>query len=339
MEEQKTRNEKLWKIIDPGVSYFKRNLGILIALLLMMAIVSCLSNNFLKGSNLLNILRQISTNTFLSFGMLFVILIGGIDLSVGSLVAFSGVMVAYGLGVWHLPLFLAVLISLVLSTLVGVFNGGIVSKTGIHPFVVTLATETIFRGVAMLIAKGAPIRITNKQFIKFGTSYLGPVAYPIIYAFIIMFICFVLLNRTKFGRHMYAIGGNRVAAKFAGINIDRTETMVYTISAFLAGLAGIVLASRMTAGVPAAGTGYELDAIAAVVLGGASFTGGVGTVGGTLIGAIIIGVIANGLNMLNVASFWQYIVKGIVILLAVLIDVLRKKRKTQLDVKKIKGED
>jgi ribose transport system permease protein len=322
------------RLIHAIKEYFRRNIGIIGGLLVMMAFVSLFSEHFLRGSNLLNILRQISTNLFLALGMTFVILIGGIDLSVGSLVAFSGVFAAYSLANWSWPLWLAFLAPVLLCTLVGAFNGTIITSTGIAPFVVTLSTQSIFRGFAMLLAGGAPIRITNQTFIRIGSSFLGPVAYPVFYSIFALFVCFVLLNHTKFGRYVYAIGGNKTAARYAGIHTPMTEISVYAISSFLAGFAGVILAGRMTAGVPATGDGYELDAIAAVVLGGASFTGGVGTVGGTFIGAIIIGVLNNGLNMLNVAAFWQYVAKGTVILLAVLLDVIRLKRKEKSAIKK-----
>ena len=292
-----------------------------------MAIVSLFSESFFTASNMWNILRQISTNALLAFGMTFVILIGGIDLSVGPLLAFSGVFAAYVMGNLGWPIWAAIAGSIILCSMVGMLNGVIVTKTGIAPFVVTLSVQQIFRGFAMLLANGAPIRIRDQGFINIGTTYIGPVAFPVIYMIIIMALCYVVLNKTQFGRHIYALGGNKTAARFAGIRTQRIEVMVYALSGFLAGIAGIVLAARMTAGVPATGDGYECDAIAAVVLGGASFTGGIGTIGGTLIGAIIIGVLNNGLNMLNVASFWQYVAKGVVILLAVMVDVLRKQSK------------
>lgn len=320
-------NEKNFtaKLGTSALDWLKRNLGILIGLAILMAVVSTFSKSFLTVSNIWNILRQISTNALLAFGMTFVILIGGIDLSVGPLLAFSGVAAAYMLSTLGWPIWVAILVSLLISTLVGIFNGVIVTTTGIAPFVVTLSVQQIFRGFAMLLAGGCPIRITNQSFIKIGTMYAGPVAFPIIYMVIIMIICVLVLNKTRFGRHIYAIGGNKTAARFAGIRTQQIEIVVYALSSFLAGLAGIVLSARMTAGVPATGEGYERDAIAAVVLGGASFTGGVGTISGTLIGAIVIGVINNGLNMLNVESFWQYVAKGVVILMAVMVDVLRKK--------------
>lgn len=309
------------------LAWFKQNIGILIGLAALMAIVSLFSESFFTASNMWNILRQISTNALLAFGMTFVILIGGIDLSVGPLLAFSGVFAAYVMGNLGWPIWAAIAGSIILCSMVGMLNGVIVTKTGIAPFVVTLSVQQIFRGFAMLLANGAPIRIRDQGFINIGTTYIGPVAFPVIYMIIIMALCYVVLNKTQFGRHIYALGGNKTAARFAGIRTQRIEVMVYALSGFLAGIAGIVLAARMTAGVPATGDGYECDAVAAVVLGGASFTGGIGTIGGTLIGAIIIGVLNNGLNMLNVASFWQYVAKGVVILLAVMVDVLRKQSK------------
>ena len=309
------------------LAWFKQNIGILIGLAALMAIVSLFSESFFTASNMWNILRQISTNALLAFGMTFVILIGGIDLSVGPLLAFSGVFAAYVMGNLGWPIWAAIAGSIILCSMVGMLNGVIVTKTGIAPFVVTLSVQQIFRGFAMLLANGAPIRIRDQGFINIGTTYIGPVAFPVIYMIIIMALCYVVLNKTQFGRHIYALGGNKTAARFAGIRTQRIEVMVYALSGFLAGIAGIVLAARMTAGVPATGDGYECDAIAAVVLGGASFTGGIGTIGGTLIGAIRIGVLNNGLNMLNVASFWQYVAKGVVILLAVMVDVLRKQSK------------
>ena len=309
------------------LAWFKQNIGILIGLAALMAIVSLFSESFFTASNMWNILRQISTNALLAFGMTFVILIGGIDLSVGPLLAFSGVFAAYVMGNLGWPIWAAIAGSIILCSMVGMLNGVIVTKTGIAPFVVTLSVQQIFRGFAMLLANGAPIRIRDQGFINIGTTYIGPVAFPVIYMIIIMALCYVVLNKTQFGRHIYALGGNKTAARFAGIRTQRIEVMVYALSGFLAGIAGIVLAARMTAGVPATGDGYECDASAAVVLGGASFTGGIGTIGGTLIGAIIIGVLNNGLNMLNVASFWQYVAKGVVILLAVMVDVLRKQSK------------
>ena len=253
------------------LAWFKQNIGILIGLAALMAIVSLFSESFFTASNMWNILRQISTNALLAFGMTFVILIGGIDLSVGPLLAFSGVFAAYVMGNLGWPIWAAIAGSIILCSMVGMLNGVIVTKTGIAPFVVTLSVQQIFRGFAMLLANGAPIRIRDQGFINIGTTYIGPVAFPVIYMIIIMALCYVVLNKTQFGRHIYALGGNKTAARFAGIRTQRIEVMVYALSGFLAGIAGIVLAARMTAGVPATGDGYECDAIAAVVLGRRQF--------------------------------------------------------------------
>lgn len=306
------------------LGFFKRNVMILVGLVLMMFIVTLFSDRFLTTANMLNILRQIVTNCFIAFGMTYCILIGGIDLSVGPMVAFSGVIAAYMLNTWNLPIPVCIIATLVVCALIGLFNGAMVTFTGIAPFIVTLSTQQIFRGFALLIAGGEPVRVNNDAFSNIGAGFLGPIAYPIIYCAIMFVICWILLNRTKFGRYVYAVGGNRTAAKYAGIKVWKVEILVYVLSAFLAGLAGVVLGCRMSAGVPATGEGYECDAIAAVVLGGSSFTGGIGTLGGTIIGCLVIGVINNGLNMINVSSFWQYVAKGVVILLAVFLDVMRK---------------
>lgn len=313
------------RVLLPVTDYLKRNVGILIGLAVMMLICTFMSENFLTLSNLLNVFRQISTNCFIAFGMTFVILSGGIDISVGSVLAFSGTFAAYSMANWGWSAAGAAVVALAISLFFGFFNGLIISKTGIAPFVVTLSTQTIIRGIANLIGNGCPIRINNSSFCEIGTGYVGDVSYAIFYVLIVMLICFFVLNKTKFGRKVYAFGGNKTAARYAGIRVDKIEIAVYVISAFLAGLAGVILSARLSAGTPTTGEGYECDAIAAVVLGGTSFSGGVGTIGGTLIGAFVIGVINNGLNMLNVSAFWQYVVKGAVILAAVMIDVIRKR--------------
>ena len=303
------------------LAWFKQNIGILIGLAALMAIVSLFSESFFTASNMWNILRQISTNALLAFGMTFVILIGGIDLSVGPLLAFSGVFAAYVMGNLGWPIWAAIAGSIILCSMVGMLNGVIVTKTGIAPFVVTLSVQQIFRGFAMLLANGAPIRIRDQGFINIGTTYIGPVAFPVIYMIIIMALCYVVLNKTQFGRHIYALGGNKTAARFAGIRTQRIEVMVYALSGFLAGIAGIVLAARMTAGVPATGDGYECDAIAAVVLGGASFTGGIGTIGGVLVGVLVFEFLKIVLQFLGVNPYYNYMVQGIVIVTAVALDI------------------
>ena len=313
------------KFFMPVYSYFKRNIATIIGLVIMCLFVSLISPKFFSWSNFTNVCRQISTNCFIACGMTFCILIGGIDLSVGPVLAFAGALSAFLMETTTLPIWFVIIITISLCSLVGLFNGIVIAETEIAPFIVTLSTQQIVRGFALLLGTGMPIYILNEDFINIGVAKLGDFSLPVYYAGVFFILCCILLNKTKFGRCIYAIGGNRTAARFAGINVKSKEIMVYTLSSFLAGIAGIVLAARLSCGNPSTGEGYECDAIAAVVLGGASFSGGVGTLGGTLLGCCMIGIINNGMNMLNVTSFWQNVAKGLVILAAVMLDVIRKK--------------
>jgi ribose transport system permease protein len=312
-------------VIGVPVKYIKQNAGILIALSTICVILTFLSPVFLTVNNILNILRQVSTNANIALGMTLVILTGGIDLSVGAVVAISGTMAAGFIALSGLPPLLAVSLGLLIGTLIGFLNGLIITKTGIPQFLVTMATLTMTRGLVYVYTGGLPIRTLDPVFNKVGSGHLGSIPFPVIYTIILYVVVMILLYRTRLGRHIYAVGGNREAAKFSGINITRVELVVYTIIGFLSAVTGIVLCARMYSGQPTIGNGFEFDAIAAVVLGGTSFTGGVGTIGGTIIGVLVIGVLNNGLNILGVSSFWQLIAKGAVILLAVYIDTLKKK--------------
>ena len=306
--------------------YLQRYLGILLGLLVLCLILTFRSSAFLTSANILNVLRQVSVNAILAFGMTYAILIGGIDLSVGSVLALAGT-VATGLIVRNgMSIPAAVTIALLLGLGLGVFNGLVVAKTGIPPFIVTLAMMQIARGSAYVYTNGQPIRTTDEGFIAIGTGYLGPIPYPIIYMAVIFAVTAVLLNRTRFGRHVYALGGNQDAAVFSGIKINLVIIIVYGMIGLLSAVSGVVLCSRMYSGQPTIGIGFELDAIAAVVLGGTSMSGGIGFLGGTLLGALVIGVLNNGLNLLDINSFWQLIVKGVVILLAVYIDSMKKRK-------------
>jgi len=311
--------------IAPVYSYIERNIATILGLAIMCLFVSMISDRFFTWSNFTNVCRQISTNCFIACGMTFCILIGGIDLSVGPVLAFAGALSAFLMKNTAIPMGVVILISVSLCTLIGLFNGLVISRTQIAPFIVTLSTQQIVRGFALLLGTGMPIYILNEDFINIGVKKLGDFSLPVYYAAFFFILCCILLNKTKFGRSVYAIGGNRTAAIFAGINVKKVEVLVYTLSSLLAGLAGIVLAARLSCGNPSTGEGYECDAIAAVVLGGTSFSGGIGTLGGTLLGCFMIGIINNGMNMLNVTSFWQYVAKGLVILAAVMLDVIRKK--------------
>ncbi|MCM8712088.1 ribose ABC transporter permease [Clostridium sp. SYSU_GA19001] len=313
--------------INPVISYIKENLGILIGLIVMCIVLSIMSPAFLTKSNVLNILRQVSTNANLAFGMTLAIIICGIDLSVGSILALAGTLTAGLITVNHMPSVLAILIGLVVGTLLGLFNGVVIAKTGIPPFIVTLAMYNIARGAAYVYTGGNPIRTIDPVFNFIGNGYLGPVPLPVIYTVIFFIAVSYMMNRTQFGRHIYALGGNKEAAKFSGININKVQIGVYTLLGFLASFSGIVLCGRMYSGQPTVGVGFELDAIAAVVLGGTSMMGGIGKMGGTVLGVLVIGVLNNGLNLLNINSFWQLIAKGIVILLAVYVDILKKKKR------------
>lgn len=322
---EKQTSKKL--IIDFVINFVKENMGILIGFVVMCIALSILSPAFLTQANILNVLRQVSTNANLAFGMTLAIIICGIDLSVGSILAVSGTLTAGLIAVQNVPVPIAVIIGLLLGTSLGFFNGFVIAKTGIPPFIVTLAMYNIARGAAYVYTGGMPIRTMNPQFTTIGTGYLGPIPLPIIYTLVFFIFVSLLLNKTKFGRHVYAVGGNREAAKFSGISIKKVEIGVYTLIGFLSAFSGIVLCARMYSGQPTVGVGFELDAIAAVVLGGTSMLGGIGKMGGTFIGVLIIGVLNNGLNLLNINSFWQLIAKGAVILLAVYMDMLKKKKR------------
>ena len=307
-------------------AYFRHNAGVLIGLFALCLIMSFASPYFMTRANILNVFMQISTNTIVAFGLTFVILTGGIDLSVGSIQAFTGMIVAVLITNLGVPAPLAVLVGIIAGLACGMFSGFVIAFTGIPEFIVTLAMMTIARGLAYMVGDGKPTRVDVEGFNELGAGFLGPVALPIIYMFAIMAVLWFLLNRTRTGRHIYAVGGNKEAARYSGISIKKIQLLVFTLSGFLAGFTGIVLTARMYTGQPAIGNGAELDAIAATVLGGTSMIGGAGTLGGTLIGALIIGVISNGLNLLNVSSFMQMVIKGLVILLAVFLDTLRKRK-------------
>lgn len=308
--------------------YIRPKSGIIIALVAMCSILSFLSPAFLSPENLMNVLRQVSTNANLAFGMTFAIIIGGIDLSVGSVLAVSGTLASGLIALNGLPVWLAILIGLACGTAIGLFNGLVISKTGIAPFIVTLATMQIARGMAYVYRNGMPVRAFIDSFNVIGNGYLGPLPLPVLYSIVAFATLAFMLYRTKFGRYVYALGGNRSASVYSGIDIGRVQVIVYGTIGFLSALSGVVLCARMYSGQPTVGSGFELDAIAAVVLGGTSFTGGIGTLGGTLLGVFVIGILNNGLNLLNINSFWQLIVKGVVILFAVYVDTLKKKRRT-----------
>lgn len=329
--EEKTKKTTATAGVGNAVKiYFKENLGIIVAFLVLCVFLSVFpktSGSFFSRQNIFNVLRQISTNLFLACGMTMVIILGGIDLSVGSIIALSGCISAGCVARYNLPLPIALLMGLLVGLLVGMFNGAVISKTTIPAFIVTLATMNIAKGLAYVYTGGSPVRVVTKEWQFLGAGYVGIFPTPVVILVIVLIITAIIMNKTKMGRHMYAVGGNQQAAEFSGIKVEKVKFFVHAFSGLMAGLAGIVLASRMYSGQPTAGDGAEMDAIAAVVVGGTSMAGGSGKIGGTIIGGLIIGVLNNGLNLLNVNSFWQYVVKGVVILLAVFLDYFRNKGK------------
>jgi len=297
---------------------FKAGIG----LLAMVIVMSFLSDRFLTLPNMLNIFRQVSIMGMMAVGMTMVILAQGIDLSVGSILALSGAVTA-GMMAGDTSMVLSVLIGLAVGTGLGLFNGLMISKAKLPDFIVTLAMMSIARGLVLVYTGGRPISGFDPAFRTIGGGRVGMVPIPVIIFAVILVIGYLVLNKTTFGRYIYAVGGNQQAAKLAGINTDRIKIKVYAISGFLSAVSGVILTSRLNSAQPTAGVAYELDVIAMVVLGGTSLVGGKGTIGGTLIGALIIGVLNNSLNLLGVASFYQEVAKGLVILVAVLLDSLQ----------------
>ena len=312
--------------------YFKDNLGILcalIAMVLFLYIFPRTHTTFLTKTNIFNVLRQNAPNLLLSCGMTMVIILGGIDLSVGSIIAMSGVLGA-GAVVWGgAPEIVGILVAVLSGLLFGLCNGFIIAKTQIPPFIVTLASMNIAKGIARVFSGGKPIRCMTDAWKFLGAGFVAGIPTPVITMFVVFIISVLFLNRTRLGRHIYAVGGNDTAAKFSGISTAKVKFVVYSFSGLMAGLAGITIASRLYSGTCTSGDGAEMDAIAAVVVGGTSMSGGSGRLGGTLIGALIIGILTNGLNLMGVNSDWQYIIKGAVILLAVYVDFLRSNKKAK----------
>ncbi|QJW46026.1 ribose ABC transporter permease [bacterium BFN5] len=304
---------------------FVGKLGPLLGLVILSIVLTFLSERFLTIDNLLNVTRQVSINAIISVGMTLVILTGGIDLSVGSILAFSGSITA-GLLAGGQALSVAVVLGLIVGAGLGFVNGILITRADIPPFIATLGTMTAARGFTLVYTDGRPITGMDETFRFLGGGYIASVPVPVIIMAAIFIAAYIMLTQTKFGRYIYAIGGNEEAARLSGINTKKVLMAVYTLGGLLAGFSGVIMASRLNSAQPTAGMGFELDAIAAVVLGGTSLSGGVGTIAGTLIGAMIIGVLDNGLNLLNVSSFYQQVAKGVVILLAVYVDKKRKGR-------------
>ena len=292
----------------------------------LVVVLTILKPSFIQPSNLVNILKQASINGILAFGMMFVIISGGFDMSVGSTVAFAGILAAL-LGRGDFPLIVPFLVALVAGLCVGILNGLGVAVGELPPFIMTLGTMTAVRGLALLVSDGKPVTGITKAYRKIAASSVAGIPMLAIFLIIVIAICSFVLAKTVYGRRVYACGGNLQAAKVAGINTTFIRVSTFAIAGLLAGLSGFLMTSRVTIGQPTAAESYEMDAITACVVGGVSMSGGVGHPVGVIIGTLLITVIANGLDILGVSSHWQKIVKGVIIVVAVLIDVKGKSKK------------
>jgi ribose transport system permease protein len=302
------------------------DLGALLGLFIICTVLAFLSPQFLTIDNLKNVAGQAAINSVISIGMLMAILTSGIDLSVGPVLAFSSMVMAVLCKKVGLPPVLAIAGGLTTGALLGLCNGLLLTRLRLpHPFISTLGMQNMLRGLALAITGAAPVSLFPEEIQFLGSRFLGPVPFSVIMVIILYVMVHVFLTRTTIGRHIYAVGGNREAARLSGINVNNVLTLVYTISGFTAAFAGLILVGRVNSAYPLAGQGYENDAIAAVIIGGASFFGGVGTIGKTLIGVLLMAVLRNGLNLLNVPSAYQVFAIGAVIIVAVYVDVLRQR--------------
>lgn len=300
---------------------------IVIIFIALVVVLGLLKPSFLSGGNIVNILKQTSIVGILSFGMMFVIICGGFDMSVGSIIAFTGILAAL-LGQGNLPLVVPFIVACLAELGIGMINGVGVAIGNLPPFIMTLGTMTAVRGLALLTSNGKPITGISEAYKKVTSITLfGKIPMLAVFFIIVIAVCSFVLAKTVFGRRVFSCGGNLQAARVAGINTTFIRIAVFAISGFLAGLCGFLMTSRVTIGQPTAAEGYEMDAITACVIGGVSMSGGVGKSWGVVVGALLITVISNGLDVLGVSSHWQKVVKGIIIVVAVLIDVKSKAKK------------
>lgn len=312
-----------------SLNLFLNKYGIVLILLAMLVAFSLLSEGFFTARNIFNIIRQISFMGLIAIGVTMVILTGGIDLGSGSVLALAAVLATSlaqlpesatlkyaGLSV---PIGVPVLVALLIGALTGWVNGALIARFRIPPFIATLGMMTVARGFA-LIYSNKPLSQLTPEYNFIGQGAIAGVPFPVIVLLVVAVLTHIMLNNTRFGRYIYALGGNEQAARISGVNIDRVKIGVYTLAGLLSGLAGLVVSSRVGSGQPGQGVGIELDAIAAAVIGGTSLSGGIGTIWGTIVGALIIGVLDNGLILLNVDQYWITIVKGTIIVVAVIID-------------------
>ena len=312
-----------------GVGFVKRNLGTIMGLLLLIVIVSISTPKFLTVSNILNLLKSNAVNAIICCGMLMAILMGEIDISVGSTVGLTGIIGAYMLTNMGMPVWLTIICCLMVGAFIGCINGYAISYLKVPAFVATLATQSLGRGFTEIISNGVTIRVRDQAYTSLGNTNIAGISVIVIYAAIVLIGTWILLNKTRFGYYIYALGGNKTAAQYSGVNVRKYNMLPYVIIGLLCGVCGIIWSARLGSAAATLGSGFEMDAIAAVVIGGTSMSGGVGTVGGTFIGILIIGVITNGLNLMGINSFWQNVLKGVIIMVAVVIDVMKKSRARQ----------
>ncbi|WP_455381527.1 ABC transporter permease [Salinispira pacifica] len=297
-------------------------------LLLLIIFFSIVSSSFLTASNLLTVTRQVAMLGISAVGMTCVILTSGIDLSVGSVMGITNIVCALLMTSAGIPILPAILITLVIAAAIGLINGVFVAYVRVPALITTLAMMTVLRGLSYVLCGGMPVWGLPESFKFLGQGYLGPIPVPVLIMIAIFALGWVFLNRTRHGRHIYGLGGNREAVRLSGVYTSRIETLVYVVSGFLTGLAGVIMLSRINSGQPKIGTGYEMDVITAVVLGGVSIMGGEGSLLGVLFGVLITGVLANGMILTDVSEYYQQITKGLVLLAAVTFDTVAKRRKT-----------
>ena len=311
---------------EGSLSGFAKQYGIYLVLLHLLIFFSIASENFLVGSNLLNVARQVSMMGIAAVGFSFVLLLGGIDLSVGSVITLINIVAAYLMVNANLHPAVAVIAALALSAAIGFSNGWVIANLRMPPIIVTLAMMIIIEGVAYLICEGLPIYGFPEAFAVIGQGYIGPIPIPVIIMAVVMGLGGFILKKTFFGRYFYAVGGNEEAAKLSGIDVKRVKYLVYTLSGLFAGIAGIVILSRTNSGQVLSGKGFEFDVLTACVLGGVSVAGGVGKISNVLAGVLILGVLSNGLVLLDVSQFVQMVIKGSVLLIAVALDCLQHRK-------------
>lgn len=324
--EAASSGDSLRQLKDKAVTFIS-NYTVQIALILLIIVFSVASSDFLTPNNWLNIMQQSSIIAISAIGMTFVIITSGIDLSVGSTVALSGLLSAQLIVQHGLPPWLAILVGLVAGVAIGLFNGFGVARLGVAAFIATLATMSMGRGLTLAISNGQTIFGLPQVYTIWGGGSVLGIPVPVIITIVLFVIAHLVLAHTVFGHQVYALGGNREAARLAGINVRRVELLVYVICGVMSALAGIILTGRLGAALPTAATGHELDVIAAIVIGGASLMGGRGNMIGTLFGVLTIAVLRNGLDLLNVNTFWVQFVQGAVIFAAVLIDAIGRRHR------------